>query len=59
LAHFKFQDVALNTFYGKFHGIAADLTVLHIGLRRYRGIDKGRNGFPAIRTLEKILDHPA
>ena len=41
----------------KFHGIAANLAVLHIGLGRDGGIYKYGYGFPAIRALEKVFDH--
>lgn len=43
----------------KFHGIAANLAVLHINLGGYGSVYKYRNGFPAIRALEKVFDHPA
>jgi hypothetical protein len=41
----------------KFHGIAANLTVLHIGLGGDGSIYKYGYGFPAIRALEKVFDH--
>lgn len=42
----------------KFHGIAANFAVLHIGLGGYGSVYEYGNGFPAIRTLEKMFDHP-
>jgi hypothetical protein len=57
LLNFETQEGTLLTTNRKFHGIAANLAILHIGLRGYGCVYEYGNGFPAIGTLEKVFYH--